>query len=668
MKRKFFCMLLSICMILPFAVPQVLANGTDTYDPSKIYHGGDVVVYQGIEYTAKWYTHGEIPGDGFNAWERARETDQNGNTVWGEGMVCTAKDRVSWNGAVYEAKWWTQSVPGSDSSWILISGTPTEPTTPPTEPETPVDPTEPANPTNPAEPADPVDPSDSDIPTWHTGMTCIKGDRVYHNGILYEAKWWTQSEPGSDASWHNTNDPGEDITPSSPAVSSKTVYSDYTVSESLVAQGPNSPVIVGYLPTYRASFEKDIDWACLTHVIYSFGSPNGKDGLQPLENPQLARTLVAHGHANNVSVLFGVGGWADNFSGVLENVFYEGTATEGQIESLTDDIVEIVNAYGFDGVDIDWEHPRISSDSWQRYEAFMIRLREKLGPDMILTSAVLPGVDTLGGIYPDGEAHTANVMAVCNWFNVMAYEANSTMAYSQACINYWCQTRQMPLNKVVLGAPFYSQGGYALTYAELLAQYPEAAASDMEGTGFYHNCPQTLYDKTTWALNHGLGGMMVWELGQDLADPEDSLIRAIYNAVCDFEGVEPLPFIQMGDDPIPGSSDPYEWSSAAFYTAGDRVNYNGAVYEALWWTKTIPGSDSSWKLISGTPQEPDNPSVNPPADPETPTEPPAAEIPTWYEGLVRMSGDKVYYNDHLYQAKWWTQSVPGSDESWILIS
>ncbi|MCF0150249.1 MAG: hypothetical protein HUJ80_02445, partial [Firmicutes bacterium] len=607
---------------------------------------------------------------------------------WYEGLVRMKGDQTWHNGVLYEAKWWTISEPGSDSSWKVAGEDPQEPSVepeqppvdpqePPVEPEEPpVEPEEPpVEPENP--PVEPEEPPVTEIPEWYEGLVRVKGEQTWHNGVLYEAKWWTTSEPGSDSSWKLAGE--EDEEPSvgpTPSWGTTTVYSDYTVSETLVAEGADEHVVVGYLPTYRASFESSVDWAALTHVIYSFGSPNGVDGLQPLENPQLARTMVAHGHANNVKVLFGVGGWADNFSGVLENVFYEGTATVAQIESLTDDIVQIVEDFGFDGVDIDWEHPRISSDSYQRYEAFMIRLREKLGPDRILTSAVLPGVDTLGGIYIDGEAHTPNVMAVCNWFNVMAYEAQSTMEYSQRCINYWCGNRQMPLNKVVLGAPFYSQGSYALTYAELLAQYPEAAVSDMEGTNYYHNCPQTLYDKTTWALEYGLAGMMVWEIGQDIADPQDSLIRAIYNAKCDFEGVEPVPFIQMSDEPVPGANDPYEWSSAAFYVEGNRVLYNGAVYEANWWTNSVPGSDASWTWISGTPQEtPSEPSVEPQEpgnEPEVPSvepeQPGEVEIPEWYEGLVRMGGEQTWYNGQLYQAKWWTISVPGSDSSWMLVA
>ncbi|MDW2288647.1 cellulose-binding domain-containing protein, partial [Vibrio sp. 1562] len=28
-----------------------------------------------------------------------------------------------------------------------------------------------------------------------------QGDKVIHNGVVYQANWWTASEPGSDGSW-----------------------------------------------------------------------------------------------------------------------------------------------------------------------------------------------------------------------------------------------------------------------------------------------------------------------------------------------------------------------------------------------------------------------------------------------------------------------------------
>ncbi|EPY06244.1 chitinase B [Paenibacillus alvei TS-15] len=32
-----------------------------------------------------------------------------------------------------------------------------------------------------------------------------------------------------------------------------------------------------------------------------------------------------------------------------------------------------------------------------------------------------------------------------------------------------------------------------------------------------------------------------------------------------------------------------------------------------------------------------------------------------------MAGDLVHFEGKLYQAKWWTKSIPGSDESWKLV-
>ena len=41
-----------------------------------------------------------------------------------------------------------------------------------------------------------------------------------------------------------------------------------------------------------------------------------------------------------------------------------------------------------------------------------------------------------------------------------------------------------------------------------------------------------------------------------------------------------------------------EYVQGKAYGAGDIVSYQGKMYEAKWWTKSTPGSDSSWNLIS----------------------------------------------------------------------
>ncbi|MGL6184468.1 MAG: glycosyl hydrolase family 18 protein [Clostridium chrysemydis] len=91
----------------------------DTFDINKIYYGGEIVIYKGEEYKAKWWVQGEAP-DKSQAFEKIVKPNEDGSLNWYEGMVCTGGMQVSFEGKIYEAKWWTTSKPGSDDSWKLI--------------------------------------------------------------------------------------------------------------------------------------------------------------------------------------------------------------------------------------------------------------------------------------------------------------------------------------------------------------------------------------------------------------------------------------------------------------------------------------------------------------------------------------------------------------------
>ncbi|MGL5693281.1 MAG: immunoglobulin-like domain-containing protein, partial [Peptostreptococcaceae bacterium] len=91
----------------------------DTYNPTKVYLGGDTVIYKGEKYTAKWWVQGEDP-DKSQAWEKEIKPNEDGTISYFDGMVCLGGELVSYNGNVYKAKWWTNSVPGTDGSWEII--------------------------------------------------------------------------------------------------------------------------------------------------------------------------------------------------------------------------------------------------------------------------------------------------------------------------------------------------------------------------------------------------------------------------------------------------------------------------------------------------------------------------------------------------------------------
>ncbi|GAP76230.1 chitinase [Pseudoalteromonas sp. SW0106-04] len=115
----------------------------------------------------------EPPVDGVAAWDAA--------TVYVQG------EQVSQGGQIYEAKWWTQGDdPLNGGPWQLIdSGGQSEPTPP----------------------SDPVDPAPGDgANTWDAATIYVGGDQASKNGVLYQAKWWTQGDdPINGGPWQRAN-------------------------------------------------------------------------------------------------------------------------------------------------------------------------------------------------------------------------------------------------------------------------------------------------------------------------------------------------------------------------------------------------------------------------------------------------------------------------------
>lgn len=59
----------SVTVVPKSEVPEI----TDTYDPGKIYFGGEIVTYQGKSYQCKWWTQGTAPGAADGPWTLVEE-------------------------------------------------------------------------------------------------------------------------------------------------------------------------------------------------------------------------------------------------------------------------------------------------------------------------------------------------------------------------------------------------------------------------------------------------------------------------------------------------------------------------------------------------------------------------------------------------------------------
>jgi chitodextrinase/peptidoglycan/xylan/chitin deacetylase (PgdA/CDA1 family) len=141
------------------------------------------------------------------------------------------------------------------------------------------------------------------------------------------------------------------------------------------------------------------------------------------------------------------------------------------------------------------------------------------------------------------------------------------------------------------------------------------------------------------------------------------------------------------------------WESASVYNSGQRVSYNGAVFEAKWWTQGDNPAQSGewgvWKRIGGVQSTPTPvptatpaptatpvptattgptlaPSPTPtvfmtskPTEAPTPTATPAVNTGTWNAATAYTAGIEIIYNGRRYRAKWWVQGqAPNPADPW----
>lgn len=371
-------------------------------------------------------------------------------------------------------------------------------------------------------------------PAWDKSTVYNGGDEVAYNGKVYRAKWWTQGEePGSADVWEDMLiAAGQTVTQTTDNEDNVSEQKDFT-ERAEVGKKVDFKV-VGYFPAWETKTDK-IQYDVLTHINYAFAIPTAEGGLLPLENAETAQKIIKEAHANDVKVFLAIGGWSHH-DVPLENTFVAATETPEKVTAFAQEIVSVCEQYGFDGIDIDWEHPR-QDGSKQQYEALMVELADKLhAKGKKLSSAVISGVTADGNVYYDAAAHTDKVLEAVDWLNVMAYdggegERHSSYDFAVNCGTYWHETRKMPAEKVVLGVPFYARPSWA-AYEDILSAVPDAWKTDhtdFNGMDVWYNGVATMEKKTEYALAN-LGGIMIWEISQDVSG-EHSLQTVIGKTV-----------------------------------------------------------------------------------------------------------------------------------------
>ena len=295
--------------------------------------------------------------------------------------------------------------------------------------------------------------------------------------------------------------------------------------------------VIGYYAGWKGWQPEKTDFSILTHVIYSFAIPTVEGHLRPMDHPDLIRTLVTEAHKAGRKASIAVGGWS--YEDIpLEETFVKATDTPEKIHTLGEEILALCEEYDLDGIDIDWEHPRVKNGTYKQYEALILYLSEKLHEKgKYLTSAVLSGKTWDGQVWEDSASHTDAVLKAVDWLNVMTYDGgegrkHSTYDFAVDCMGYWRNDRGLPKEKVMMGVPFYSYNP-GCSYETLLEKDSMAWDKDVvqaDGKEYHYNGIKTMTDKVKYALEH-CGGVMIWEITEDTADARYSLLKTIKKSI-----------------------------------------------------------------------------------------------------------------------------------------
>jgi len=300
--------------------------------------------------------------------------------------------------------------------------------------------------------------------------------------------------------------------------------------------------VVGYVPNWIsvATFANSFDYSKVSHINFAFQNPNSA-GIMSESSTGLS-TLVTKAHAAGVKVLISLGGAGSASDATLQG-YYFNLIKSANRTAFVQKISAYVDQYNLDGVDVDLEGSAINSD----YDGFITALVASMHGNnrgKLVTAALKHDYG--------GNNVLNSTLQKFDFINVMAYDAtgswnntpgqHSSMSYAQTALAFWTN-KGLSKSKMTLGLPFYGYGwnGDAgnKSYSTIMAKYSSAWNSDVIGNIIYYNGVATIKSKTTYAKNNGYGGVMIWELSNDVSG-QYSLLAAINSVATPYTSAEEL--------------------------------------------------------------------------------------------------------------------------------
>ena len=312
----------------------------------------------------------------------------------------------------------------------------------------------------------------------------------------------------------------------------------------------------------------------LTHIIFSFGHLKGnKFSIDDARDSAMIQKLVSFKARNpRLKVMLSLGGWGG--CATCSDVF----ATDKGRKEFARSVKSVNDYFQTDGLDLDWEYPvvrgypghKYSLEDKKNFTALVKQVRRKIGWKNELSFAA-------GGSkrFIDSAIDWKPVMKKMDRVNLMSYDlvggfatvtGHHTPLYSAGPTGsaaYGVEqliAKGVDKNKIVIGAAFYGrmfenvkdtlnglyqQGKFLkgvprrnfqtelspdsgfVSHWDTIAHAPYLYNAS-RNLFFTYDDERSVAEKTKFVIDQGLGGIMFWQLGEDLY--RDGLLDAIYEA------------------------------------------------------------------------------------------------------------------------------------------
>ncbi len=365
---------------------------------------------------------------------------------------------------------------------------------------------------------------------------------------------------------------------------------------------------------------------------------------------------IAAAQAKGQKVILSIGGEVGNVT----------ISDDASANAFADSLYALMTEYGFDGVDIDLEHGINAA----YIEKALRQVYAKVGSSMVITMAPQT-IDMQNTTYEYFKL-ALNIRDILTIVNTQYYNSGSMLGadgkvYYQGSVDFLTALADIQLqsalrpDQVGLGVPASVNGaGSGYVSNDIVISAVNCLATGSKGGSYV---PADIYPT--------FGGVMTWSINWDASNGYSfaNAVSGALDALPDGEiVVDPVESTEASSEASSESTEESTvessaeavsgtWNADTVYVQGDRVTYNGNIYEAKWWTRgdnpETQGEWGPWALI-GPEESPEESSEESSAESseESKEESSEEENQTPVTAPVKVTGLKAVYENGQIKLTW----------------